>query len=140
MSACSDVFAVCLVFTVIVMYDACHVRREAGRHATLLNVLTEMGGGDPGGDEEDTGVEVFPLEQSLQVKHGNEDRGCAGMGVRFDGRGEQGLWQRRCSEPETRKECASLQIQRPALAFAQDHTLEQGSPADSRSAAGEVSM
>ena len=33
----SDIFAVCLVFTIVVMYDAAGVRLQAGKHASVLN-------------------------------------------------------------------------------------------------------
>lgn len=35
----ADLFAVCLVFSLIVMYDASGVRREAGRQAQIINQL-----------------------------------------------------------------------------------------------------
>jgi len=36
----SDAFSIALVVAIIVMYDACHVRYEAGQHATVLNSVT----------------------------------------------------------------------------------------------------
>lgn len=36
----SGVFALSVVFSLVVMYDACGVRREAGRHAVFLNELS----------------------------------------------------------------------------------------------------
>lgn len=39
----SNIFALCLVVSLIVMYDASNVRHQAGRHASLLNIIiTEM--------------------------------------------------------------------------------------------------
>jgi uncharacterized protein len=35
----STVFAICLVYALVVMYDAIGIRREAGKHADLLNEL-----------------------------------------------------------------------------------------------------
>jgi uncharacterized protein len=35
----SSLFAVCLVYALVVMYDAIGIRREAGKHADLLNEL-----------------------------------------------------------------------------------------------------
>lgn len=35
----STLFAVCLVYALVVMYDAIGIRREAGKHADLLNEL-----------------------------------------------------------------------------------------------------
>lgn len=37
----SDLFVICLTFSLIVMYDASGVRREAGRQAQILNQLME---------------------------------------------------------------------------------------------------
>lgn len=38
----APVFAVCVVLAIIVMHDAMGVRREAGKHAQLINELLEM--------------------------------------------------------------------------------------------------
>lgn len=38
----SSVFAIALVISVIVMYDAAGVRRAAGKHAAVLNEILEM--------------------------------------------------------------------------------------------------
>jgi uncharacterized protein len=35
----STAFAICLVYALVVMYDAIGIRREAGKHADLLNEL-----------------------------------------------------------------------------------------------------
>ena len=35
----SSLFALCLVISLIVMYDATNVRQAAGRHASLLNLI-----------------------------------------------------------------------------------------------------
>jgi acid phosphatase family membrane protein YuiD len=35
----STMFAICLVYALVVMYDAIGIRREAGKHADLLNEL-----------------------------------------------------------------------------------------------------
>lgn len=35
----STYFAICLVYSLVVMYDAIGIRREAGKHADLLNEL-----------------------------------------------------------------------------------------------------
>jgi len=35
----SDYFAICMAFTVIIIYDAVNVRFEAGQHAVGMNVL-----------------------------------------------------------------------------------------------------
>src|SRR5438132_13600695 len=35
----STLFAICLVYSLVVMYDAIGIRREAGKHADLLNEL-----------------------------------------------------------------------------------------------------
>ena len=35
----SDLFAICLAFTVIIIYDAINVRYEAGQHAMAINKL-----------------------------------------------------------------------------------------------------
>eukprot|EP01025_Chloroclados_australasicus_P055146 TRINITY_DN660_c1_g1_i2.p2 TRINITY_DN660_c1_g1~~TRINITY_DN660_c1_g1_i2.p2 ORF type:complete len:169 (-),score=9.06 TRINITY_DN660_c1_g1_i2:269-754(-) len=35
----SSIFALCLVISLIVMYDAANVRQAAGRHASLLNLI-----------------------------------------------------------------------------------------------------
>lgn len=37
----SSEFAICVIFSVIVMFDAAGVRRHAGMHATVLNLLIE---------------------------------------------------------------------------------------------------
>ncbi len=37
----SNLFAVCLVFSFIVMYDAAGVRRAAGEHAAVINIIIE---------------------------------------------------------------------------------------------------
>ena len=36
----SDVFAICLVFSIIVIYDAMNVRYQSGLHARALNKIT----------------------------------------------------------------------------------------------------
>ncbi len=38
--AWSDEFAICLVFSIIIIYDAMNVRYQAGLHAKVLNTLT----------------------------------------------------------------------------------------------------
>ena len=40
----SPVFAIALIFSFVVMYDACGVRRAAGKQATLLNKIIETPG------------------------------------------------------------------------------------------------
>lgn len=40
----SGLFAVCVVFSLVVMYDAAGVRRAAGQQAKILNRLVEMWG------------------------------------------------------------------------------------------------
>ncbi len=40
----SSIFAVSLIFSLIVMYDACGVRRAAGKQAQLLNKIIETPG------------------------------------------------------------------------------------------------
>lgn len=40
----SAIFAVSLIFALIVMYDACGVRRAAGKQAELLNKIIETPG------------------------------------------------------------------------------------------------
>ena len=35
----STLFAICMVYSLVVMYDAIGIRREAGKHADLLNEL-----------------------------------------------------------------------------------------------------
>ena len=40
----SSIFAVSLIFSLIVMYDACGVRRAAGKQAQLLNNIIETPG------------------------------------------------------------------------------------------------
>ena len=35
-------FAICVVFSIIIMYDAAGVRRAAGKHAGILNSLMEI--------------------------------------------------------------------------------------------------
>ena len=37
----SSLFPACLAFTLVVMYDAAHVRWQAGKHAAALNVLVQ---------------------------------------------------------------------------------------------------
>ena len=37
----TDIFVVALVFSIVVMYDASGVRREAGRQAKILNQIVE---------------------------------------------------------------------------------------------------
>lgn len=71
----SDLFAVCAVYAIIVMYDACHVRREAGRHAVALNLLLA---GDPpgamGGEGRGRGA--------MDLEAGGGGRASAGLQVR----------------------------------------------------------
>ena len=38
----SSVFAVCVVFSLIVMYDAVGVRRETGKQSRIINLITNM--------------------------------------------------------------------------------------------------
>ena len=39
----SDLFAICLVFSLVVMYDASGVRLQAGKHASVLNrIIMEL--------------------------------------------------------------------------------------------------
>lgn len=38
----SIAFAICVVFSIVVMYDASGVRKEAGQHANVINQLTEF--------------------------------------------------------------------------------------------------
>jgi uncharacterized protein len=38
----SIAFAICVVFSIVVMYDASGVRKEAGQHANIINQLTEF--------------------------------------------------------------------------------------------------
>ncbi len=38
--AWSDEFAICLVFSIIIIYDAMNVRYQSGLHARVLNRLT----------------------------------------------------------------------------------------------------
>ena len=40
----TPIFAICLIFAFVVMYDACGVRRAAGKQAELLNKLIETPG------------------------------------------------------------------------------------------------
>jgi uncharacterized protein len=35
-------FAICVVFSIVVMYDASGVRKEAGQHANVINQITEF--------------------------------------------------------------------------------------------------
>lgn len=37
----STAFAICFSLAMIVMYDACNVRKEAGEHARIINILIE---------------------------------------------------------------------------------------------------
>jgi len=37
----SPLFAVCIVLTMVVVYDATGIRRQAGRHAALLNAILD---------------------------------------------------------------------------------------------------
>lgn len=47
----SEVFAVCFVVSLIVMYDACGVRLQAGRHAGVLNqIISELPSDHPVSD------------------------------------------------------------------------------------------
>jgi acid phosphatase family membrane protein YuiD len=55
----SELFAMCLVVSLIVMYDACGVRLQAGRHAGVLNqIISELPPDHPVSD-------VRPLRDSL---------------------------------------------------------------------------
>jgi len=38
----SIAFAICVVFSIVVMYDASGIRKEAGEHANVINQLTEF--------------------------------------------------------------------------------------------------
>ena len=40
----SVIFAVSLIFSLVVMYDACRVRRQAGKHARILNDIVNTPG------------------------------------------------------------------------------------------------
>jgi acid phosphatase family membrane protein YuiD len=40
----SDMFLICLVFSIIIIYDAMNVRFQAGLHARALNILTPHDG------------------------------------------------------------------------------------------------
>ena len=40
----SDMFLICLVFSIIIIYDAMNVRFQAGLHARALNTLTPHDG------------------------------------------------------------------------------------------------
>mmetsp|Transcript_28953 Transcript_28953/g.81538 ORF Transcript_28953/g.81538 Transcript_28953/m.81538 type:complete len:192 (-) Transcript_28953:149-724(-) len=47
----SQLFAICLVLSLVVMYDACGVRLQAGRHAGILNqIISELPPDHPAGD------------------------------------------------------------------------------------------
>eukprot|EP01025_Chloroclados_australasicus_P005296 TRINITY_DN11539_c0_g2_i2.p4 TRINITY_DN11539_c0_g2~~TRINITY_DN11539_c0_g2_i2.p4 ORF type:complete len:175 (-),score=19.73 TRINITY_DN11539_c0_g2_i2:685-1209(-) len=35
----SDIFALSLIFSIVVMYDACGIRLQAGKHASILNLI-----------------------------------------------------------------------------------------------------
>ena len=76
----SSIFAMCLVFSLVVMYDAAHVRWQAGRHAAALNVLVKHyrathGGADasPAGATEESSspvgrtLEDLPEEELKEV-------------------------------------------------------------------------
>lgn len=56
----SSLFALSLSFSAIVVYDAMHVRNEAGKHATVLNQIFK--------EHKITDLEIkkmFPLENSI---------------------------------------------------------------------------
>jgi len=76
----SSLFPACLAFTLVVMYDAAHVRWQAGRHAAALNVLVKHyrathGGADasPAGATEESSspvgrtLEDLPEEELKEV-------------------------------------------------------------------------
>lgn len=49
--AASPAFAISLCFSLIVVYDAMGVRRQAGEHAKMLNLITSFFRNQPGNDE-----------------------------------------------------------------------------------------
>ncbi len=57
----SPIFAIAVALSLVVMYDACHVRQETGKQAQILNFFKEQWEGSP--------PEVFDLKLKVMLGH-----------------------------------------------------------------------